>query len=115
MPAWRHLGGWRRNLGLIFGGARTAGGGRDATLAIPPALLARAVAPRPMVPPGLWSSGAFASALFRHGQGQALGWALLYPADALATAALLARAVLDYSSGRIAAWKGRPVGKPGTA
>lgn len=108
--------GWRRNLGLIFGPQRGRAAAVMAALALPAALLLAALATGHWLAAGiLWSSGVIASAAFRHGQGQALGWALLYPADAVATAALLARAVLDYRRGRIAAWKGRPLGKPGSA
>jgi Glycosyltransferase like family 2 len=108
---WR---GWRRNLGLIFGPSPALGMALILALALPPTLLAAAFATGNW-PAGtlLWLAGALACALFRHGQRQSIGWALLYPTDAIVTAALLVVALRDHARGKLARWKGREIGPEG--
>ncbi len=102
---WR---GWRRNLAGIFAGRGAAAAATLALLAGPPlALVAAALAARWPEFFLLWSGGAAASALLRSGSGHSPWPALLYPADALATAAVLTAALLDLRRGRLAPWKGR--------
>ncbi|MGH9362230.1 MAG: hypothetical protein ACRD2T_09955, partial [Thermoanaerobaculia bacterium] len=55
----------------------------------------------------LWTAGAAASALLRIGSGHAPAWGLLWPADALLLAAVLALGAVDYRRGRLVSWKGR--------
>jgi chlorobactene glucosyltransferase len=95
---WR---GWRRNLAGIYAGR---GGAAAATLAIllGPALGVAAAAAARRWPELflLWAGGAAASARLRSGSGHSPWPALLYPLDALATAGVLAAALIDLRRGR---------------
>jgi cellulose synthase/poly-beta-1,6-N-acetylglucosamine synthase-like glycosyltransferase len=100
--------GWRRNLGGLFGARPATATAVLAVLLGPPAallgfLLAGQTAPALL----LWVAGAAASITLRAGSGHRRTWGLLYPADALLLAWVLARGVLDHRRGRLASWKGR--------
>lgn len=100
--------GWRRNLGWIYGPDVGRAVGILTLLLGPVVLLAAALGTGRWVEAGLlWAAGAGASMTLRAGSHNVLGWGLLYPLDALATAAVLALGVLDYRRGEVAAWKGR--------
>ena len=102
--------GWRRNLGAIFGPRPAAAAAPLAFLLLPPlALLAALATGRWVEAALLWGAGVAASGLCRAGSGHPPGWALLYPLDALALAALLAAGVRDHRRGRLASWKGREI------
>lgn len=103
--------GWRRNLGGLFGGRPGLFTATLAALCGPPllAVLSRRAGAGLS---GIWVSwalGAAASAWLRASSGQRSAWGLLYPLDALALAATLARGATDYRRGQLEAWKGRPV------
>ncbi|HEX5759235.1 MAG TPA: glycosyltransferase family A protein [Thermoanaerobaculia bacterium] len=100
--------GWRRNLGGLFGGRPGVLAAALAATVLPAAGCAVALAAgRPVEAVLLWTAGAAASALLRSGSGHAPLWGLLWPADALLLAAVLALGAADYRRGRLASWKGR--------
>jgi len=104
---WR---GWRRNLAGIFAGRAGAAAASLAILLGPVLGLAAAAASQRW--PALfllWAGGAAASAMLRSGSGHSPWPALLYPLDALATASVLAAALVDLRRGRLSPWKGREI------
>jgi cellulose synthase/poly-beta-1,6-N-acetylglucosamine synthase-like glycosyltransferase len=99
---WR---GWRRNLAGLLGHRPALVAGFVAVLLLPVAALVGFLATGRFVEAALlWSAGAAASAIFRSSRS---AWGLLYPADALLLAAVLALSTLDRRRGRMASWKGR--------
>ena len=102
--------GWRRNLAAIFDGRPLAAGLSLVAAAGPPllAVLGLAVGAWPAAL-AVWLAGALASAILRLSIRAAPPYALLYPADALALAWTLTRALLDRRRGRLASWKGREI------
>jgi hypothetical protein len=102
------LRGWRRNLGGLFGGRPKVLAAALAAALLPAAgLLAAFAAGRWVEAVLLWTAGAAASAILRAGSGHAPAWGLLWPADALLLAAVLALGAADYRRGRLSSWKGR--------
>ncbi len=100
--------GWRRNLGAIFGAQPRTATAALAFLVLPAAALLLALATgRYLSAAILWTGGAAASAILRRGSGHPPAWGLLYPADALLLAGVLARGLLDFRRGRLVSWKGR--------
>jgi chlorobactene glucosyltransferase len=99
---WR---GWRRNLAGLLGHRTALVTGFVTALLLPVAALVGFLATGRFVEAALlWSAGATASAVFRS---ERSAWGLLYPADALLLAAVLALSTLDRRRGRMASWKGR--------
>ncbi len=99
---WR---GWRRNLAGLLGHRPGLVAGFVAAVLLPVAALGGLLATGHVLEAALlWSAGATASMIFRTDRS---AWGLLYPADALLLAALLAMSVLDRRRGRMASWKGR--------
>jgi glycosyltransferase involved in cell wall biosynthesis len=108
---WRdaHLG-WRRNLAAIFDDRPAAATLAFAGLAGPPlAALALLGAGEQLGAAVIWAGGVAASALFRISAGNSPGWALLYPADAVALTLTLARSIVDRRLRRLPSWKGREI------
>jgi Glycosyltransferase like family 2 len=100
--------GWRRNLGGLLGLRSGACLAALAVLALPPLLIAVALAAGSGVGAALlWSAGAATSGLLRAGSGHRPAYALLYPLDALLLSAVLAAGVRDRRRGRLLSWKGR--------
>lgn len=101
-------GGWRRNLGGIFGPQPKTAGICLAVLAGPPLVLALQLATgRRTEAAAFWAAGAAASAVFRAGSGNSPLYGLLYPCDALLLAGLLGLGVWDRKRGGPVRWKGR--------
>jgi cellulose synthase/poly-beta-1,6-N-acetylglucosamine synthase-like glycosyltransferase len=102
------LRGWRRNLGGLFGARpKVLTAALAATLLPAAGLLAALAAGRWVEAVLLWTAGVVSSALLRAGSGHAPAWGLLWPADALLLAAVLALGTADYRRGRLSSWKGR--------
>ena len=100
--------GWRRNLGGLLGASPRTVATSLAVLVLPAVALGGAVLAGLAVEATLlWGAGAAASMLLRTGSGHRPAWGLLYPLDALALAAILARGTFDRWQGRLTSWKGR--------
>ena len=100
--------GWRRNLGGLFGRRPGVVAGALAALLGPPLVAAAlALGGRRAAAALVWAAGAAAFGALRATAGQRPGWALLYPADALALAAALTAGTLDRRFGVRPRWKGR--------
>jgi cellulose synthase/poly-beta-1,6-N-acetylglucosamine synthase-like glycosyltransferase len=102
--------GWRRNLGALFARRRRAAVAVLAVL-LAPALLLLGVLVSGAWPAAavLWAGGAAASGIVRRGSRHPVGYAFLYPLDALVTAFCLLLGLRAASRGSLAAWKGRAV------
>lgn len=100
--------GWRRNLGLIFGGRSGSAAALVAALAAPPLVaVALLAAGRPVAAVLVWTAGAAASVSLRTGDGQSRAWGLVWPLDALTLAAALGLGAADFRRGTLPSWKGR--------
>jgi hypothetical protein len=106
--------GWRRNLGLLLAAHPVRAARALAWALAAPLGLAAALAA------GAWPAAALAyllgvaaSARLRAGSRHSPWGGLLYPADALALAAVLLLAADDHRRGRLPAWRGRRVVPPG--
>jgi cellulose synthase/poly-beta-1,6-N-acetylglucosamine synthase-like glycosyltransferase len=100
--------GWRRNLGGLLGTDRAATLGALAILVLPVlAIAAGLAAGRGVAATLLWTAGAATSGLLRTGSGHRPVYALLYPADALFLAAVVAAGTRDWRRGWLINWKGR--------
>ncbi len=112
---WRAtLRGWRRNLGALLG-PRAPGvlWGILTMTAGPPLLIGLALVSGHWVAAlVLWAGGGLASTLLRRGSGNAPGYGLLFPCDALALGLLVVVARRDFRRGKLTPWKGREVVLP---
>jgi chlorobactene glucosyltransferase len=104
------LRGWRRNLGGLFAGRYALAASVLLVLLFPPLLALRGLLTRDWAAVAVtWAAGALASTLLRRDSGHPAAVGLLYPADALLTAACLILGLKDARKGRLAPWKGRSV------